>query len=107
MTAYITPEPDTRLDQLLAQYDLAKAEEKKAAEAVKAITDGIKAELAKAAPEGETDIRVDSPALAQPLQLRATESWRLDSTRMKKEDPYLYASYAKPSLSWTLAKVAS
>ncbi len=93
-----------RLEQLLAQYDLAKAEAAKAAESLKAITDGIKAELAAVAP-GETDIRVDSPDLAKPLRLQAVTSWRVDATKLKAEDPETYVRYAKQSTAWRLEAV--
>lgn len=99
--------PESRLEALLAQYDLAKAEAEKAAESLKAITDGIKAELAAAAPEGETDIRVDSPDLAQPLRLSAVTSWRVDATKLKAEAPETYVRYAKQSTAWRLERVKS
>jgi chromosome condensin MukBEF ATPase and DNA-binding subunit MukB len=103
---HLQADPDTRLEQLLAQYDMAKAESKKADEALKAITDGIKQELAAAAPDA-VDIRVDSPDLAQPLRLLAIESWRVDATRLKTEAPETYVRYAKKSTAWQLRAVSS
>lgn len=117
MTVYVNvanegaPNPGTeaseRLEQLLAQYDLVKAEAAKAEEALKAITDGIKQELMAAAPEGETDIRVDSPDLTRPLRLQAVESWRVDSKKLKAEAPETYVRYATKSVSWRLAGITS
>ena len=95
----------TRLEALLAQYDLAKAEADKATETLKAITDGIKAELAAAAPDGETDIRVNSPDLTRPLRLQAITSWRVDAAKLKAEAPETYVRYAKQSTSWRLERV--
>lgn len=108
MTTYVdtTETPDTRLAQLAAQYDLAKAEAAKAAEALKAITDGIKAELANAAP-GETDVRLESPELEKPLRLSAVTSWRVDATKLKAEAPETYVRYAKQSTAWRLDAVKS
>jgi hypothetical protein len=106
MTAVIAPQPGSRLEQLAAQYDLAKAEAEKAADALKAITDGIKLELANAAP-GETDVRLDSTELAAPLRLLAIESWRVDSKKLKTEAPEIYVRYATKSTAWQLRPVKS
>jgi predicted phage-related endonuclease len=102
----IEAQPDTRLEQLLAQYDLAKAEADKAAEALKAITDGIKSELANAAPGAESVIAT-SPDLAAPLRMTAVTSWRIDTKKMKAEAPATYVRYARQSTSWRLAAVSS
>lgn len=104
--AVIIPDTDTRLAQLVAQYDLAKAEADKAAETLKAITDAIKTELVQAAP-GEHDIRLESDDLARPLRLLAIESWRVDAKRLKEESPETYVRFAKKSTSWQLRSVAS
>jgi len=106
VTANITPAEDTRLAQLAAQYDLAKAESVKATEALKAITDAIKVELTNAAP-GETDVRLESPELARPLRLTAITSWRVDATKLKTEAPEIYVRYAKQSTAWRLEAVKS
>lgn len=102
----VIPETDTRLAQLLAQYDLAKAEADKAAETLRAITDAVKVELVNAAP-GAHDIRVESPDLARPLRLFAVESWRVDAKKLKAEAPETYVRFAKKSTSWTLRSIAS
>lgn len=104
--ALVTPDQDSRLAQLTAQYDLAKAEAKKAEETLKAITDAIKLELTQAAP-GASDIRLESDQLAQPLRLLAIESWRVDSARLKSEAPETYVRYAKKSVAWQLRAVTS
>lgn len=100
----IIPEPESRLAQLVGQYDMAKAESEKAAEALKAITDGIKYELTAAAP-GETSIEVASPDLAQPLRVVAVTKWLVDGPKLKATDPETYVRYAKQSTSWTLKRV--
>lgn len=97
-------EDDSRLGQLLAQYDLAKAEAKKAEEALKAITDGIKAELIAVAPDAKT-IDVASKHLARALRLNAVTSTSVDSARLKVEQPLVFAQFSKSSTSWRLAQV--
>jgi hypothetical protein len=101
----VTPEPGSRLEQLAAQYDMAKAEAEKAATDLKAITDAIKLELVNAAP-GETSIDLVSDDLVKPLRLVAVTSWRVDATKLKKEAPETYVRYAKQSTSWTLRAVS-
>lgn len=106
MTATIVPSEGSRLEQLAAQYDMARAEADKAAAALKAITDGIKAELAQAAP-GETDIRLDSDLLAAPLRMLHKTSWRVDTKKLKSEAPEIYVRYATQSGSWELRAVSA
>lgn len=100
----VTPEPDSRLAQLAAQYDLAKAEADKAATDLKAITNAIKLELTNAAP-GETSIDLVSDDLVNPLRLVAVESWRIDATKLKSERPETYVRYTVKGTSWTLRRV--
>lgn len=103
--AVVTPDADTRLAQLVAQYDMAKAEAAKAEESLKAITDAIKVELINAAP-GSEDIRLESPELAKPLRLFAVSSWRVDTKKLKAEAPEVYVRYAKQSTAWQLRAVS-
>lgn len=107
MTANVQAQPDTRLAQLLAQYDLAKAEADKAAEALKTITNAIKLEATQAAEPGSTEIIVDSPELARPLQVSYVERWTVDTKKLKAEAPETYVRYAKKGGSWTLRAVAA
>jgi hypothetical protein len=100
----VEAKPDTRLAQLSAQYDLAKAEVDKATETLKAITDGIKAELVKSAP-GASDVRLDAEGLDKPLRLQAVVSRRVDSARLKAEQPQVWADYSDESTSWRLERV--
>lgn len=105
LTAYqVVTEPDTRLEQLHASYAMAKAEADKAAEALKAITDAIKLEMTQQAPEGSSKITLlgeHGPA----LQLTYSESWRIDTARLKRETPETYVRYAKKGGSWSLRQV--
>ena len=90
-----------RLAQLHAAYDEAQAAYDAAASHFEAIKTGIKAELAALAPEGSTRIGLTGEH-GPGLSLTYAESWRLDSRKMKREDPETYVRYAKPSGSWTL-----
>lgn len=100
----VQPDADTRLAQLHAAYSDAKAAADAAEKQLKAITDAIKLELTQAAPEGTT--KVDLVGNGVPLRLSWTESWRLDSRKLKAEDPETYVRYAKKSGAWRLAPVA-
>lgn len=90
-----------RLAQLHASYADAKAQADAAAEALKAITDAIKLELTQAAPAGETRIELRGEN-GPPLRLTHSESWRLDSRKLKKDYPQIWVTFAKKSESWTL-----
>jgi hypothetical protein len=94
----------SRLDALLASYDDLKARADEAAERLKAVTDGIKAELTAATP-GAQKIVVNHPALSAPLGLSYVERWDLDTKRMKAEDPATYVRYARKGGSWRLGRV--
>lgn len=100
----IRPVPNSRLEQLLAQYEQAKAAADEAGKTLKAITDGIKLELTNAAP-GATSIDVTGELLTRPLRLHAKESWRVDAKKLKAEDPATYVRYATKSVVWELRAV--
>jgi hypothetical protein len=105
VTVLVHPGPDSRLAQMCAQYDLAKAEADKAAQALKAITDAIKLEAVQAA-AGETSVIVDHPDLTQPLQVAYTERWTVDAKKLKTEQPETYVRYAKQGGSWSLRAIS-
>jgi len=100
----ITTEPGTRLEQLHAQYDAAKAERDAAEEKFKGISDAIKLEMTIAS-EGSTRVLLAGTQGATPLQLAYVESWRVDAKRLKAENPLTYVTYAVKSGSWRLAPV--
>jgi hypothetical protein len=100
----VEAKPDTRLAQLSAQYDLAKAEVDKATETLKAITDGIKAELVKSAP-GASDVRLRAEGLERPLRLLEVTARRVNSQRLKAEQPAIWATYSDESTSFRLERV--
>jgi hypothetical protein len=82
-TARLSPQPGSRLADLLAVYDEARQTAEAAAERLKVIVDAIKAESAAAAP-GATSIALDGPT---PLQLQARTRWQLDTKALKAAEP--------------------
>lgn len=100
----ITPEPDSRLDQLAAEYAALEPLATEYAARLAAIKNGIKAELATAAPE-QQKILLRSSHLAAPLKLEARTSARLDTKALKRELPGVYAHYATASTTWYLVTV--
>lgn len=101
----VRPEPDSRLDQLTARYDQAKAQEKAAKAAADEVTTAIKAELARLHP-GVREVLLTSPHLTAPLQLQAVSRWTFDSKGCKATHPQIYAAFAKQSTSWRLTPLA-
>jgi hypothetical protein len=98
-------EPGSRLEQLHAEYVEAKAAERGASDRAKAATDALKLELNTAAP-GATKVELEGTAGPR-LSLGYIETWRFDSTKFKKDDPFTYVKYAKKSGSWTLRAAKS
>ena len=101
-TPVVRPEPDTRLDQLLAEYATVKPLADEYAARLKAVTDGIKAELIERHP-GEREILAVGPAGTSPLRLEAIEQWRLDTKGLKKDKPEIYVRFARKLTSWRLS----
>ena len=99
--ATVAPEPGSRLEQLAEAYAVAKPAADDAKARLDTITDAIKLELSMAAP-GATKVDFHTPALTAPLRLASRTSWRLDSTRLKAEQPELYVRYAKQVSYWEL-----
>ena len=99
----VIAQPGTRLEQLQAEFASAKAAKDEAEARLKTITDGIKTELQTAVPN-LTAIDLRGAEGVPTLELRYVESWRVDSTKLKREDPETYVRYAKKSGSWRLAE---
>ncbi|MDQ6524289.1 hypothetical protein RB608_11790 [Nocardioides sp. LHD-245] len=103
----VVPGPEDRLAALHAQYADAKAEKDAADEHYKAITDAIKTDLltaAAAADPGNNRVELRS-AYGPVLRLTNSRPWRVDSKRLKAEQPYIYAAYAVQGDSWSLRMV--
>lgn len=97
----VAAEPESRLEQLHALYPVLKAQAEDAAQKFKAVTDAIKLELTALSPE-EKRFELTSSAEAPPLRLTWSVSRRIDSARLKREQPGIFEAYVKPSGSWTL-----
>lgn len=95
----------SRLEQLHAAYGPAKAAKDEAEKNLKAITDAIKVELTQLDPNQRKFELFSKPdAGVRPLRLTYVESWRVDSTRLKAEQPEVYVAFAKQSGSWRLVE---
>jgi hypothetical protein len=101
LTAKAEVQPGSRLDDLLATYADLKPRVDELAGRLKAVSDGIKAELQAQAPEAQR-VDVAHDALAQPLRLSYVESWRLDTKQLKAEQPETYVRYAIKGGKWEL-----
>ncbi len=97
----VEPTMGSRLEALHAAYPDAKARADEADAQLKAITDGIKAAALEEAPEGQTRVEVQGPS-GPPLRLTYTESWRLDSKRLKAQHPETWVRFAVKGGSWAL-----
>lgn len=102
--ATIPATPSSRLEELAAEYAIAKPAYEEAKARLDAIVDAIKYELANAAP-GSTKVDLVTPVLERPLRLQAITSWRVDTKKLKAEDPATYVRYAKQSTYWELRAV--
>ena len=98
----VNPDPQSRLDALAARYAALKPQADALTEQLKTVTDAIKTELTTLHPQA-TSLLLTSPHLGAPLSLSAVESWRLDTRKLKAEQPELYVTYARKSTSWRLA----
>ena len=97
----VTPRKNSKLEQLHALYPEAKAKAEAAAAELKAITDGLKVELTKAAPEGADRIELTGEH-GPTLRLTYIKSWRVDAKKLKAEDPETYVRYAVQGGTWQL-----
>lgn len=109
----VAPPRESRLAALHAQYADAKAEADAAAERLKAVTDGIKAELRETAP-GQDRLELRS-AYGPALSLVRSTPTRFDSKRFRAAIVAsgnaslvaLYEQYTTTGESWTLKAVSA
>lgn len=90
----VTAPPGSRLEELLASYEGAKAAAEEATARFEAITGAIKAELSSAYP-GTGDISLSGAPGLPRLKMTWLHPWRFDSKRLKEENPLMYVRYAK------------
>lgn len=98
-----TAAPGSRLEQLLAQYETAKAAAEEATHRFEAITLAIKGELTGEHPNQPLIMLSGAPGLPH-LVLRWRSAWRLDSKRLKAELPETYVQYAVQGGNWELRR---
>jgi len=100
----LRPTEGSRLDALLARYADLKPQVEDLKEQLETLTTAIKAEAVTAVPDTPA-ITLSTPHLAHLLEVTYRESWRLDSKRLKADDPTTWVRYAKRSGSWRLDPV--
>lgn len=100
-TVHVEPERDSRLEQLLAQYDAVKSAAEEAKKRFEDLKAEIKNELSFAAP-GQQKVRVESTYLNQSLQMICRGAWKLDSRSLKAEEPDVWVRYAERKFTWYL-----
>jgi len=100
----VRPRPETRFEQLCAEYDRLKPLVVQYTAELKAVTDALKIEMISEQPHADR-ILLHSQFLATPLQLLHTTAWRLDSKQLKRDLPETWVRYATQSSSWRLEAV--
>jgi hypothetical protein len=100
----IVAPPGSRLEQLLDQLGDARARADEAEAFAKSVADSIKAEVIPQAPRGTTSIIVAGTAYRPEFIVRWTETWRLDSKRLKAENLVTWVKYAVKGGTWKLEK---
>lgn len=95
----IEAEEGTDLDHLMAEFYATKADLKAAEEAHNAIKDKVKL-LAMEGRNSDEDTRVDIHSMHGNLAVTYTESMRLNTKRMKEEDPLSYARFCEKRGTW-------
>jgi hypothetical protein len=94
-------QPGSRVEELLAAYEPAKAAAEEASGRYKAITDAIKAELASANPGVREMLLSGMPGLPQ-LRMTWVEPLRFDTKRFKEDHPVEYVRYTRQGGNWDL-----
>ena len=100
----VRPDPDTRLDQLAAEYAALKPLADEYLARLEGIKTSIKSELVQLHP-GESEIVLVGSTVPLPLRVKAVTKWSLDTKRLKAEKPDIYVRFAKQSTSWELRQV--
>jgi hypothetical protein len=96
----LVPQPGSRLYELQALLEAARAAAAEAEARAKAVADGIKAEAVAQAPPGTESVIIAGRPGVREWCCHYVRSWRLNSKRVKAEQPVLYAAYAVESGTW-------
>lgn len=102
----VVPQPDSRLEQLTARYDAAKAAVERAEAEFKEITDAIKVELISARP-GYNSIEVTSVYLDRPLRLSASSRKNFERKKFELIYPGMYDRFTTESTVWQMRQVGN
>lgn len=94
--------PGSRLEDLLSQEHAAEAASKEAADRLKGVRDAIKAELTQAHPGVERFDIMGTPHRPA-KQLTWVNTVRLNTGRLKAEQPLVYVEYAEFGGKWVLS----
>lgn len=92
----------SELYDLRGRYAELKAAKDKATEEFDAVKGKLQTALAEAS-GGALRAELRVPGF-KPMTLIYTEPWRVDSKRLKAEQPAIYVQYAKQGSQWTLAE---
>lgn len=102
-TVQLTAAPGTRMEELLASFESAKAARDDAKARYEAVAGALKAEMAAAAPPGSTSITVSGQTPGLPrLRLIWTRPYRFNTERFRTEHPALYVRYEIRGGQWSL-----
>jgi hypothetical protein len=99
----ITPAPGSVLEDLLSAEHAAEAAANESAERLKALRDRIKAELTQAHP-GAVKFDIAGTSHRPAKQLNWVNTVRLDTKRLKDEQPETYVEYAEFGGKWVLSR---
>lgn len=91
----VIPADGSRLGQLLTARAAAVAARDEAQQRLDAVNAGIKTEVAARTPDGARKITIAGSAHWPRMTMTWIRPWRLDSKRLKAEDPVTYARWAK------------
>lgn len=97
------PEQDSRLDQLLGEYERLWPEVTQKTKQLEGLKTSIKAELSRLFPGRE--VTVTSPSLTQPLRLYPKETRRVDLDQLKELFPRVRQRCLKITTSWNLERL--
>jgi hypothetical protein len=94
--------PGSRMEELLASYESAKAAKEDAGARFDALVAALKNELAATAPAGSTDIALAGPPGLPRLRMRWKTPYRFNSKQFKEDNPFLYVQYEVQGGFWEL-----
>ena len=97
------PEQDSRLDQLLGEYERLWPEVTQKTKQLEGLKTSIKAELSRLFPGQE--VTVTSPSLKQPLRYYPQDKVKVDREELQKTYPGVWARCTSVATSWILGKL--